>query len=279
MEVTFHVRPADEEVAEMIAACLEARGFENFLYTEDGVKAYAPVSEFDEEVVEKALAIPAFREGRTVSWEKEYIEEKDWNKAWEESFRPVVVAGRVRVRAGFHEADKEMEHEIVIDPKMSFGTGHHPTTALMLEAILEMQPLAGKVIDAGCGTGILSIMAAKAGATEVLGFDVDEWAYRNALENAAVNGAEGVRVFLGDGALLDGEREAGLVLANISRNALVEDMPRYARALSRGGRLVASGFYGADLPVVREAARVAGLAFASSREEGEWCVAIFNKGQ
>ncbi|MDR2130342.1 MAG: 50S ribosomal protein L11 methyltransferase [Odoribacteraceae bacterium] len=276
-EVTFHVAPHDEEVAEILVAYLGEQGFESFVYTDDGIKAYILSAQFHPGTMEQVAALPLFRAGYTVTWEIEEIENRDWNKLWEESFTPVVVANRVRVRAGFHDALPGFEHDIVIDPRMSFGTGHHATTVLMIEAILALQPLDGKeVLDMGCGTGILSILAAKVGAGRVTGIDIDEWAYRNALDNLAANPVRDVTIRLGDVRLLDGSERYDLILANINRNILLEDMPRYAGVLRAGGTLVTSGYYLVDLPRIREKALSLGLVYHAHRGRDEWCAAIFN---
>ena len=147
--------------------------------------------------------------------EKNRNREQDWNKIWEENFTPILVQDRILVRAGFHPTIENIEHEIIIDPKMSFGTGHHATTALMLETILDMKTdFSGKkVLDMGCGTGILSIMAAQTGAQSVTGIDIDEWAYNNAMENIATNNMNNIRVLIGDATLLDGQEHYDIILA------------------------------------------------------------------
>ena len=165
------------------------------------------------------------------------IEDQDWNKVWEENFTPIVVDDRILVRAGFHAPVPGIEYEILIEPKMSFGTGHHSTTALMLRTILDnKERITGKrVLDMGCGTGILSILAAKTGAREITGIDIDEWAYNNAMENIRANGLNNITIKIGDARLLEAEAPFDVILANINRNILLEDMPHYvARLLPQG---------------------------------------------
>lgn len=159
-ELTFHIFPYVEDIADAIIAELGDLGYDSFSYTDDGFKAYIPSNKFDEEQVKSLEILSFFQSLYTISWEKAEIENQDWNKIWEENFTPILVQDRILVRAGFHPTIENIEHEIIIDPKMSFGTGHHATTALMLETILDMKPdFSGKkVLDMGCGTGILSIM-------------------------------------------------------------------------------------------------------------------------
>ena len=255
-ELTFHIFPYVEDIADAIIAELGDLGYDSFSYTDDGFKAYIPSNKFDEEQVKSLEILSFFQSLYTISWEKAEIENQDWNKIWEENFTPILVQDRILVRAGFHPTIENIEHEIIIDPKMSFGTGHHATTALMLETILDMKPdFSGKkVLDMGCGTGILSIMAAQSGAQSVTGIDIDEWAYNNAMENIATNNLNNIRVLIGDATLLDGREHYDIILANINRNILLNDMPAYVNVLNDKGYLIMSGFYTEDIPIIREKA-------------------------
>ena len=279
-EITFHLTPYSEEAAEIITASLGEAGFDSFSYTDDGLKGYIPSAQFQPEVLTALHALPLFSDRGSLRWEVEEIENQDWNKRWEESFSPIRVGNRIVVRAGFHAPEEGIEYDIVIDPKMSFGTGHHATTALMLETILDLQPhFKGiTVLDMGCGTAILSIMAIKAGAKQVTGIDIDEWAYHNAFENLATNRIDGVDILIGDAGLLEASPlHYDVILANINRNILLEDMPRYTSVLKEGGLLIMSGFYLSDLPMIQERAAGLGLTLHSHKTREEWTVAIFNK--
>ena len=275
-ELTFHIVPHVEDIADALIAALGDFGYDSFSYTDDGFRAYIPSDRFRQKDIDTLDALAFLRDSYDISWEQADIENRDWNKLWEESFSPIVVKGRVLVRASFHPSVPDIEHEIVIDPKMSFGTGHHATTALMLETILDLEPsLRGKrVLDMGCGTGILSIMASQAGAASVTGIDIDEWAYANAQENMAANDIHNINVLIGDASLLDGGETYDIILANINRNILLNDMPRYAAVLRPGGRLVMSGFYTRDVPVLLEKASSLGLAIESRKEQDDWTAIV-----
>lgn len=278
-EVIFTIEPYTEAIADALIAELGTIGYDGFSYTENGFSAYIPTPDYNREAIAGLQPLQYFSEHFRISMETREIEDQDWNKVWEENFTPIVVDNRIQVRAGFHEALPGMEYEIIIEPKMSFGTGHHATTALMLRTILELAPeIKGKrVLDMGCGTGILSIMAAKAGAGEVTGIDIDQWAYNNAMENIQNNHIDNITIKIGDAALLQNEANYDVILANINRNILLDDMPRYAARLQSPGCLVMSGFYEKDLPMIRERAESLGLQYKGHHEEQQWVAATFYK--
>lgn len=276
-ELTFHISPYVEDIADAIIAELGDLGYDSFSYSDDGFKAYIPSKNFDEEQVKSLEILSFFQALYTITWEKTEIENQDWNKIWEENFTPILVQDRILVRAGFHPTIENIEHEIIIDPKMSFGTGHHATTALMLETILDMKTdFSGKkVLDMGCGTGILSIMAAQTGAQSVTGIDIDEWAYNNAMENIATNNMNNIRILIGDATLLDGQEHYDIILANINRNILLNDMKQYITCMHPGSELYMSGFYVDDIAVIREEAEKNGLAFVHYKEKNRWAEVKF----
>lgn len=276
-ELTFHISPYVEDIADAIIAELGDLGYDSFSYSDNGFKAYIPSKNFDEEQVKSLEILSFFQALYTITWEKTEIENQDWNKIWEENFTPILVQDQILVRAGFHPTLENIEHEIIIDPKMSFGTGHHATTALMLETILDMKPnFSGKkVLDMGCGTGILSIMAAQTGAQSVTGIDIDEWAYNNAMENIATNNMNNIRILIGDATLLDGQEHYDIILANINRNILLNDMKQYITCMHPGSELYMSGFYVDDIAVIREEAEKNGLAFVHYKEKNRWAEVKF----
>ena len=188
-EVTFVIEPYSENISDLLMAELGNIGYDGFAYTDNGFQAYIPAKDFNLQAIEQLEIFPFLADNYRITYTYREIAAQDWNKVWEENFTPITVDNRISVRAGFHDPIPGIEYEIIIEPKMSFGTGHHSTTALMLATILEhKEQIKGKrVLDMGCGTGILSIMAAKTGAKEVVGIDIDEWAYNNAMENMKNN--------------------------------------------------------------------------------------------
>lgn len=240
--------------------------YESFVETPDGLKAYVQESQYDDvwlDATVDAFPVP-------LRYESCEMEDRDWNAEWEKDHKAVLVeynGGSVWVRAPFHPHRDDVDYEIVIEPKMSFGTAHHPTTYMMLSYVAEL-PMAGlRVLDMGCGTAVLAILAKMRGASHVAGIDVDEWAYRNALENAATNGVA-LDLRLGDAASIDGTYD--IIIANINRNILLADMERYVAALAAGGTLLLSGFYEADVPVLVEKASTLGLTLASKKNRDGW---------
>lgn len=278
-ELTFHITPYVEDITDVLIAELGNLGYDSFSYENDGFKAYIPTKDFQEKLVDEMDTLTYLRSLYTITWEKAEIENQDWNKIWEENFTPILVKDRILVRAGFHPTMNGIEHEIIIDPKMSFGTGHHATTALVLETILDKKEefIGKKVLDMGCGTGILSIMAAQAGASEITGIDIDEWAYNNAMENMATNKVNNIRILIGDATLLDGKEHYDWILANINRNILLNDMRHYEKVLTLNGHLILSGFYTEDIPMIREEAERIGLTYVSHKIKDNWTAVIFNK--
>lgn len=278
-EIKFTIEPYEEPVADALIAELSNIGYDGFSYTDNGFTAYIDKALYNAEAILNLEILQYFSEMYRITTTVQEIEDQDWNKVWEENFTPIVVDNRIQVRAGFHEPIPGIEYEIIIEPKMSFGTGHHATTALMLRTILEQATyIKGKrILDMGCGTGILSIMASKAGAREVTGIDIDEWAYNNAMENLQNNHINNITIKIGDASLLAAEKPFDVILANINRNILLNDMAHYTARLQQGGLLIMSGFYEHDLPMIREKAESLGLEYRSYREEKQWVAACFYK--
>lgn len=278
-EINFTLTPYSEDIADALIAELGNIGYDGFGYTDSGFSAYIPVSGFKEENLKELGLLSLLPDSIKVNYTCNEIEDQDWNKVWEENFTPIVVKNRILVRAGFHPTIESIEHEIIIEPKMSFGTGHHSTTALMLETILDnaAEIKNKRVLDMGCGTGILSIMAAKAGASRITGIDIDEWAYNNAMENMANNHISNIDIKIGDARLLADETGFDIILANINRNILLNDMQFYVPRLNKGGYLIMSGFYTQDLPMIQQEAEKQGLTYISHKTDNNWVAVVFNK--
>ena len=260
--------------AELIMAQLGELGFESFEETDDGLLAYIPTTAFDPAMLNDPLLWP---EGVEVEYTWQAIPEQNWNAVWEENFEPVTIAGRCHIRAPFHPALPGIEYEIIIEPKMSFGTAHHETTALMIEYLLEENLGGLSILDMGCGTGVLAILALMRGAAAVTAIDNDEWAYRNSLENVEKNKSGSINVYLGDAALLNGKK-FDFIIANINRNILLNDMEAYCNSLNKGGTLLMSGFYFEDLPVIKNSAISLGLNYKGHKERNKWVAACFRSG-
>jgi ribosomal protein L11 methyltransferase len=257
--------------AEIIIARLSYLNFDGFVEEEDHILAYCEkkgqsVAELEEVLRDNNCPVIAIKE----------IEDKNWNAIWESEYEAVRIADRVMVRAPFHKVEEGIEYDIVIEPKMSFGTAHHETTSLMLELILGLELKSKSVLDIGSGTGVLAILAWKKGASDILAIDNDEWAWRNALDNVKLNDAESIKVELGDASALN-SLIFDIIFANINRNILIEDIPAYAKAMHRGATLLLSGFYEADLSQINDKCISCGLTLKESRTKNKWTAAVFTK--
>lgn len=274
IEAVFTLPEPGSYIEDLLIARLGEAGYESFLQTPEGFNAYIREADFSEQELRQAVAEQSA--GSVRGYEIKLIGHRNWNQEWESNFNPVVIAGKCRIRASFHEPDPSFPLEIIIDPKMSFGTGHHETTYLMAAWLLETDLAGKKVLDMGCGTCVLSILAAKLRASDVLAADIDPVCVENSLENAAVNDVK-VRCRLSD---IDGIQENGfdLIMANINRNVLLEHIPWYQGKLQPGGTLLVSGFYeGTDLDIIRERAEECGLKYETFQSRNGWVSARFGK--
>ena len=207
---------------------------------------------------------------------KENIPDRDWNEVWESSYEPVVINEICRIRAPFHQPDSRYKFDLLIEPKMSFGTAHHETTALIIKMMLDTDFRNRDVLDMGSGTGVLAILAKKLGSATTVAIDNDEWAYRNALDNIRMNDTNDISVELGDATTLK-DRHFDIIIANINRNILLRDMKEYVKCLDNNGIIFFSGFYQADLPMIAKEAESLGLVFSRHLAENEWTAAAFVK--
>ncbi len=279
--INFNITPFSEEIADILIATMSSIGYEGFQYTDTGFTAYITCEQFEEESIQKLEILQSLAVDYQIDWNFSVLQDRDWNLEWEKNFTPIVVDNRILIRAGFHPTIPGIDYDIIIEPKMSFGTGHHPTTTLMLETLLDFsgQMKGKRVLDMGCGTGILSILAAKLGASTVTGIDVDEWSYRNARENIENNRLQNIQIKIGNAGLLEKEKEFDFILANINRNILLTDMPFYERCLKDGGILIMSGFYTQDLPSIRQKAAELGMTYGDQKMKQNWVAVSFTKNK
>ena len=276
------------DYTDILTAELAELGFESFLETDEGLNAYIVEPDFEEQGVRELIA--KYADQTAIAYEVSSLEKRNWNAEWEKGYEPIEVTGPaslgrsagavpgVRIRASFHEPDAtRFRYDIVINPKMSFGTGHHETTAMMLEHQLALD-FGGKVVlDVGCGTGILAILAAKMGARAVLAFDIEEWAVENARENADLNDCPQITVFQGTVDDVDRADRYDVILANINRNVLLAEIPLYTALLTDEGYLLVSGFYEADAPDVVQKAVDTGLVAGNALVRTQWTSLVFKK--
>lgn len=261
----------DAETADILVAFLSDSPFDTFEEVSDGLNAYAPATA-SVEAIEAQLH--DLQQQFDFQWQKEFIHGQNWNELWESNFQPVVVGDFCAVRADFHEPIQGVKWELVINPKMAFGTGHHETTWQCIAAI-EHLPLEGaKVLDYGCGTGILAILASKEGAAEVEAVDIEEESFRNTVENCAANGIENVTVRLGTLDAVQGQGFNG-IFANINRHVILESLPALAKRLKSNGWLLISGILLEDESIVTEAAQAAGFLKKEMKSRGNWLCGLF----
>jgi ribosomal protein L11 methyltransferase len=276
LEIKLNIAPA-EPWKEVYTSLMADAGCDSFMDgdNENELLCYIPEKDYQEDVFKDLLGSPQYPEV-TLSWSVAPMEDKDWNAAWEANYEPVLIDGKCYIRAPFHAAMPEAEYEIVIEPKMSFGTAHHATTAQMVSYLLETDVRGKAVLDMGAGTGVLAILATMKGATPVTAIDNDEWAYRNGLENAQHNHCEHLKVLLGDASLL-GEEHYDIILANINRNILLQDIPQYVQCMNDGALLFLSGFYEEDLPALRYCCAQNGLRYLDHKVKDKWVAARFER--
>lgn len=271
IQYTFTVTPP-EPGSDILIALLADLGFESFSSTPTGFEAYVQEEEEQQEEV-KALAFEDF----SFSYIRSTIPKTNWNEEWEKNFTPVYVEDLVCIRASFHPKSETAKHDIIITPKMSFGTGHHDTTWLMSKTMFGLDLNNKNVLDMGCGTGILAILARQMGASPVLGIDIDDWSIENSVENAEINGVPDITFKKGDATLLPSTATFDLILANINKNVLKKDIPSYFKALKQQGGLLLSGFFVTDVEELRQVAGDAGFHFEASYHRNEWAVIKLSK--
>ena len=268
----FSVTPKNP-ATEILIAELGYVGFESFVENDTGVTAYIQKQEWNSQILDDLyiLGSPKFK----IKYAHHEVIQTNWNKEWEKNFNPIQVDGQVSIRAPFHE-NPSLKFDIVIEPKMSFGTGHHETTHMMIQHLLALDLENKKVLDMGCGTGILAIFAEMKGAQPTDAIDIDSWCYQNSLENVQRNGCRHITVLEGDSSLLIGKKY-DVVIANINRNILLSDMKTYTDSLSKNGILLLSGFYKEDITIIENEVVKHGLVFDKMIQRNSWVALKYTK--
>lgn len=263
-----------QTISEILIAELNEIGYESYDETAEGVNAYILEKFFDLDKVNSLQAnnIPNTK----IDYVWEIIKTQNWNQVWEKNFDPIIVEDQCVIKAPFHENTPKLKYEIIIEPKMSFGTGHHETTYLMLKTMLKMDFSNKLVLDMGCGTGVLAILASFMGAKEITAIDIDEWAYKNTLENIKKNNCTNIKTLQGNASLLE-DQMFDIIIANINRNILMDDIKHYTKVLKPNGTLLLSGLYDKDLPMIKDETANNSLKFISFDEKRSWVAAKFQK--
>lgn len=273
-EVNFQLEPQSEDMADILSALIAELGFETFEYTPTGLRAYIQRELMDEQRLNEIVSnfpVPGIR----ICYLCTDAPDEDWNEEWEkEGFQPILIGDSIGVHDTKH-AIPPVKYDILIHPRQAFGTGSHQTTRMILTQLSEMDLRGKSVIDAGTGTGILAIMAMKRGAAKVKAYDIDEWSVENAQQNLLLNGIRsGVEILLGDAGCIEEERDNDLLIANINRNILLADIPTFLKTLKREGKMILSGFYEDDIPILLDKAKSLGFSLKGKRNEEEWAMLL-----
>lgn len=272
-KISFVIEPYESWVAELLMTNLAETGYDSFVETETGLEAYISSGKFDRTTLESCLS--EWNDKFSVRWQQESIADRNWNEEWEKNyFQPLVIKDRLLVRAPFHTNFPQYEIEIVIEPKMAFGTGNHETTALMMGTMTDLSFSGKKVLDMGCGTGILAILASKLGAASLTAIDNDTWSFNATTENITINQCGNIRPVLGDASCL-GSEIFDIILVNIHKNVIIQDIRTYASVLASRGWFMCSGFFEEDLKDIEEAAKVCGLRLYSTSTRNHWMLGLF----
>ena len=277
-EVNFSIEPRTETYSDVLSALLAEIGFESFVPTENGLQAYIQQTLFEEDALKQCInefPFPNIKIIYNVS-EAEY---EDWNAVWEEEgFQPIIIDNNIVIHDVKHTNVPDLTYNIVISPKLAFGTGSHQTTRMIMQELSKLNLAGAKVIDAGTGTGILSIMCIKRGAESIFAYDIDEWSVENTRDNLLLNGIyDKVTVEEGDASVLEKRGNADLLIANINRNILLNDLHTFCSKLNSQGLLLLSGFYVEDAPLLVEAAQKEGLALVKKESADNWCMLLLSK--
>lgn len=271
LEVKFRLHAPEDDNAQLLIAILSQEGYEGFEEQTGFLLAYLPENSFDKTFLAQDSIKKLY-----LDYQTSVLPEQNWNKVWEENyFQPVEITPDCIIRAEFHQLEKKYTHEILIHPQMSFGTGHHSTTALIARKLFELNLQNTALLDMGSGTGILAILAAKLGATKVLAIDNDEWAYKNSIENIKINNVPDIKISLGDANLLDGSESFDIILSNINLNINIENIPYYAKVAKKGSLLLLSGFYTHDFFAIDAICQKVGYRLREQKEDNNWSLLIY----
>lgn len=272
LSVRFRLDSYNEENAEILVALTEEMGFESYEYADEFLTAYIKEDLFNEDELNEILPSKEGGFSFNVSYTFEKVKNENWNKIWESNFQPIVIDDLCTVKASFHEGLPETKYTITIDPKMAFGTGHHQTTSLMMRALLKEDLTGRSVLDMGCGTGILAILAAlKGGATRIVAIDIDPTATESAIENSNANRVgDEIEILTGDASLLASQEKFDLILANINRNIILDDIQKYSNVMKSQGVLQLSGFFAEDVDLIEVGAKAAGFEKVSVAIDNRW---------
>jgi len=274
IELHVKINPINTIINDLLASDLAEIGFESFSECEDGMLAYVSTAMYDENAVRKHIPSKMF--GSSLEFSGKNIPGQNWNEVWEKNyFQPIVIGTDCVIHSSFHTNIPEAKYDILIDPKMAFGTGHHETTSLMLEELLKLDVKGKSFLDMGCGTAVLAILASMKGAVHVLGIDIDQWAINNALENIQLNNSPAIEILTGGAELLEKATNFDIIFANINRNILMADMSAYTAKMHVGSLLFMSGFYESDLPIIRSTAESLGLTFLGNTLKNNWVAVRF----
>jgi len=274
IELNCTIEPL-EPGREIIISYLAELGYESFVDNDTGFQAYIPEINYSDESVQSLKN--EFSKTIDFKYSSKLVKDQNWNEVWESNFPFVLIQDKCLIRAPFHKSIEGIQYDLIIEPKMSFGTAHHETTYMMIEFILDTEFRDLNVLDMGCGTGVLAILAAKKGANQITAIDNDEWAYNNTLENIHRNSVQFAKVLLGDVSLLIEDEQYDVIIANINRNILTKDIPNYAKSLNKGGKLFLSGFYKEDFQIIDEVAKFNGLKFNQLKERNNWAALEYIK--
>ncbi len=273
IEISVNVEPK-EQGSDVLIAQLSEIGFESFVETGAGFTAYIQAGEYSEKTVKEIFL--EYKDFFKINYTSKNIPPQNWNKDWESNFHPIDIDGKCFIRAPFHSLDKKYIYDIIIEPKMSFGTGHHNTTQLMIQKLMQLDVKKKSLLDMGCGTGVLAIVASMMGANPITAVDIDQWSYENTIENLQKNNINNVSVYKQNSQILEG-KFFYTILANINKNILLSDMDIYFSCLEKGGNLVLSGFFETDVSELSEKAGKIGLEFKEKCVKDQWTMLHFIK--